>query len=145
MFRYNNGQFRIAPPATVEYDGYLRSFAELNRQEWDEIGYNEALPIERAPFTTYVTRWVKGGDLIYREEIISSEVDEAAKQEYHSTEVRSQRDRLLTETDWTQLADSPLDANAAVIWQSYRQALRDIPQQPGFPLTIEWPEKPAVE
>ena len=66
-------------------------------------------------------------------------------EEYHSMGARNQRDRLLTETDWTQLADSPLDANATVIWQSYRQALRDIPQQPGFPLTIEWPEKPAVE
>lgn len=121
------------------------SFTELNRQEWDAIGYNEAIPIKREPFTTYETHWIKGGDLIYREEIITSQTDEAARQEYHSTEVRNQRDRLLTETDWTQLADSPLDATAAVIWQSYRQALRDIPQQPGFPLTIEWPEKPAVE
>lgn len=145
MFRYNNGQFRITPPAMVEYKGYRRPFAELSRQEWDSIGYNEAVPVTRAPFTTYETRWVKGEDLVYREEVLSAQVDETARAAHLSTMVRAQRDQLLTETDWTQLADSPLDETATVIWQSYRQALRDIPQQPGFPLTVDWPEKPAVE
>lgn len=52
---------------------------------------------------------------------------------------REQRDTLLSQTDWTQVADAPVDKAA---WATYRQALRDIPQQAGFPATIIWPVKP---
>ena len=54
-------------------------------------------------------------------------------------EVRSQRDRLLKASDWTQVPDAPVDQQA---WATYRQALRDIPQQEGFPESVVWPEKP---
>jgi len=54
-------------------------------------------------------------------------------------EVRAQRDRLLTASDWTQVADAPVDQAA---WATYRQALRDIPQQAGFPATVVWPTQP---
>jgi hypothetical protein len=53
--------------------------------------------------------------------------------------VRRTRNQKLTETDWTQLEDSPVDK---VAWATYRQALRDVPTQEGFPWTVEWPEKP---
>lgn len=53
--------------------------------------------------------------------------------------VREQRDALLAESDWTQVADAPVDKSA---WAAYRQALRDIPQQAGFPTQIDWPVKP---
>jgi len=56
---------------------------------------------------------------------------------------RVQRDRLLAACDWTQVPDSPLDAAAKAEWASYRQALRDVPEQPGFPSTVTWPEPPA--
>lgn len=62
----------------------------------------------------------------------------------NASAVRAERDRLLTACDWTQLADSPLDAASMALWQNYRQALRDIPQQAGFPDSVEWPEKPAT-
>lgn len=55
-------------------------------------------------------------------------------------QVRSQRDFLLASSDWTQLADAPVDAAA---WAAYRQALRDIPQQAGFPDSVTWPNAPA--
>lgn len=54
-------------------------------------------------------------------------------------EARSERNRLLSESDWTQVADAPVDKAA---WATYRQALRDLPQQAGFPVTITWPVKP---
>jgi hypothetical protein len=54
-------------------------------------------------------------------------------------EARAQRNQLLTASDWTQVADAPVDKAA---WATYRQALRDIPQQEGFPTTIVWPVKP---
>jgi hypothetical protein len=53
--------------------------------------------------------------------------------------VRRTRNQKLTESDWTQLEDSPVDKAA---WSTYRQALRDVPTQEGFPWTVEWPEKP---
>lgn len=52
---------------------------------------------------------------------------------------RDTRDRLLSESDWTQVLDAPVDRDA---WAAYRQALRDIPQQAGFPTSIDWPVKP---
>ena len=54
-------------------------------------------------------------------------------------EVRQARDKLLAMSDWTQAPDSPVDQAA---WAAYRQALRDIPQQAGFPRDVAWPEKP---
>jgi len=53
--------------------------------------------------------------------------------------IREQRDALLDESDFAVLPDSPVSDTDA--WKTYRQALRDVPQQPGFPGDITWPEK----
>jgi hypothetical protein len=55
-------------------------------------------------------------------------------------EVRAERTRLLTASDWTQLPDMP--EATRTVWAEYRQALRDIPQQEGFPHNVTWPSKP---
>ena len=52
---------------------------------------------------------------------------------------RLQRDELLQDTDWTMLADAPVDQTA---WATYRQALRDVSAQAGFPNDVVWPIKP---
>ena len=54
--------------------------------------------------------------------------------------VRDERDQLLLRCDWTQLPNSPVDAAA---WEVYRQALRDVPSQAGFPDDVAWPVKPS--
>lgn len=54
-------------------------------------------------------------------------------------EVRQQRNTLLSETDWTQLNDAPLTDEEKEKYRTYRQALRDIPQQESFPEDITWP------
>lgn len=59
-----------------------------------------------------------------------------------ATQVRSQRSVKLAECDWTQLNDTPLDNPAKVEWTTYRQALRDITAQAGFPHNVVWPVKP---
>jgi hypothetical protein len=56
-----------------------------------------------------------------------------------ASEVRAERDRLLAASDWTQVLDAPVDQDA---WAAYRQALRDVPQQEGFPTDVAWPIKP---
>jgi hypothetical protein len=53
---------------------------------------------------------------------------------------REKRNALLAESDWTQVADTPVNNLA---WAIYRQNLRDVPNQPGFPVTIIWPTQPA--
>jgi hypothetical protein len=53
--------------------------------------------------------------------------------------VRNSRTQMLKDCDWTQLADSTADKQA---WAAYRQALRDITTQAGFPWTVQWPEQP---
>jgi hypothetical protein len=52
---------------------------------------------------------------------------------------REDRTRRLSATDWTQLADAPVDKTA---WATYRQALRDVPAQAGFPWNVQWPDTP---
>lgn len=52
---------------------------------------------------------------------------------------RSKRNSLLACSDWTQLQDSNLSAQEQEKWKIYRQTLRDVPQQIGFPKQIDWP------
>ena len=61
-----------------------------------------------------------------------------------AAEVRAQRVTFLAACDWTQMPDSPLSEKEKAAYQAYRQALRDVPQQEGFPETISWPEEPKT-
>ena len=64
---------------------------------------------------------------------------EALPLEQVERNVRDHRNNLLADTDWTQVADAPVDQAA---WAAYRQALRDITAQEGFPYNVAWPTKP---
>lgn len=55
-------------------------------------------------------------------------------------EVRAQRNSMLASSDWTQVADAPVDQAA---WAVYRQELRDVPDQVGFPASVVWPVAPS--
>jgi hypothetical protein len=55
------------------------------------------------------------------------------------TSVRTTRNQLLKDTDWTQVLDAPVDKDA---WSIYRQELRDITGQEGFPFNVIWPTQP---
>jgi hypothetical protein len=67
-------------------------------------------------------------------EVIAQSTSERA------TEVRQERNALLSSCDWTQLNDTQVDRNA---WASYRQALRDVSKQLGFPWNVDWPTVPV--
>ena len=62
--------------------------------------------------------------------------DEAAKA------VRAERDRRIAETDWLVIKNLELNQNVPGKWEVYRQDLRDIPAQIGFPHNVSWPVKP---
>ena len=59
-----------------------------------------------------------------------------------ATSVRAQRDRLLAETDWIVIMHTERGTNIPAEWELYRQALRDITEQEGFPNAVVWPTKP---
>jgi hypothetical protein len=63
----------------------------------------------------------------------------AMKDAEQAKSVRASRTEKLNDSDWTQIADSTADKTA---WATYRQALRDITAQSGFPWTITWPDSP---
>ena len=56
-----------------------------------------------------------------------------------ASQIRQERNTLLSDCDWTQVSDAPVNQAA---WQTYRQALRDITAQEGFPSSVIWPAKP---
>lgn len=61
-----------------------------------------------------------------------------------SSAVRFERNQRLANCDWTQLTDSPLNAEAKVAWAFYRENLRMVPEQPGFPWDVQWPPEPST-
>ncbi len=80
------------------------------------------------------------GDLVYTVQVVVlTEEEVAAVNNSAAAQVRSKRNTMLSNSDWTQIADSTADKQA---WAVYRQALRDVTAQQGFPWTIQWPEQP---
>ena len=80
-----------------------------------------------------IIRQVEAGELVV-------ESDPGPTEEQLAAQARSQRDRMLKDSDWAVLPDAPVaDAQA---WKDYRQALRNVPEQEGFPTDIDWPTKP---
>jgi len=66
-----------------------------------------------------------------------NEIDALTAKE--AAQVRADRNAKLSESDWTQVADAPVDQAA---WAAYRQALRDVTVQAGFPWSVNWPTQP---
>lgn len=57
-------------------------------------------------------------------------------------DILQKRQKLLVASDWTQLPNGPFTAEKQAAWATYRQALRDITDQAGYPLNVEWPTAP---
>lgn len=72
--------------------------------------------------------------------VTSATDDEIAERAaFRASQVRADRNARLSSSDWTQLSDAPVNAAS---WAAYRQALRDITSQAGFPWDVTWPEEP---
>jgi hypothetical protein len=89
--------------------------------------------VEIAPLSdgqSWIQQW--SVEALSQDEINANAAQQAAA-------VRADRNGRLAATDWTQIADSTADKPA---WAAYRQALRDVPAQAGFPQSVTWPEQP---
>ena len=86
----------------------------------------QSLVAHAAP-TEDAGQWVLGYDVVQKPEELAGD------------NIRRERNRLLSETDWMALSDNTMTTE----WASYRQALRDITSQSGFPYSVEWPAAPG--
>lgn len=68
-------------------------------------------------------------------------IDKDADRQAAAHAARKERDRLLLACDWAVLPDAKTERTA---WETYRQALRDVPEQVGFPYGIDWPIRPGT-
>ena len=107
--------------------------------------YSQAAGVEQID-GKWFTKYVLGP--VFSDKTVDGVTTTAAQQEAaykaikdaeQSKAVRQQRNEKLSASDWTQLADSPADD---LSWATYRQALRDITTQSGFPWSVTWPDAP---
>ena len=97
--------------------------------------------IIQADATNY--RLNRGDNLEWIVEKIPEKSDEE-KYEEAAKVARDKRDSLVAETDYLLMPDYPISDETREAVKAYRQALRDIPEQEGFPFNIKWPEKPNI-
>ncbi|XQA72060.1 tail fiber assembly protein [Xanthomonas sacchari] len=76
-------------------------------------------------------------------ESVGQVVPPAVLQEIAKVEAKARRNELLRQTDWTQVGDSKITGTEKAAWQTYRQALRDLPGLAGFP-AVTWPTPPTL-
>lgn len=101
----------------------------------DHYQYSQAAGVEQLDGKWY-TKYVLGPVFTDSEQEAAYK---AAKDAEQAKAMRKQRGEKLKDSDWTQIADAPVDK---AVWATYRQALRDITAQSGFPWTIDWPTNP---
>ena len=85
---------------------------------------------------------VEGNEVVQYEQIRSktqTEIENENSIQWQN--IRNERNKLLLESDWTQLSDGPLTAEQKTEWSVYRQELRDVTSQ-SDPKNIIWPSKP---
>jgi len=136
-----DGEFRAAFPST----GFP---IHITEQTYNEFGYDVVLEGPQAQPTRYQVGFADGVQQIdgkwFTKYSLADMDDEAkaAKDEEQAKNVRTQRTEKLRDCDWTQLDDTPMSNTQKADWATYRQALRDVPKQAGFPFDIEWPTQP---
>jgi len=117
----SHGIYHVMPEAQPEHDPLVQTVVRDPEPHNDETAVNEETG------ETYKTgRWVIGYTVENKPQGQAEDV------------VRNKRDRLLQQTDWMALSDNTMTP----AWASYRQSLRDITAQEGFPYNVIWPTKP---
>ena len=114
----------ISHTTTTPHDEEMR---ELIRKFSQEEGYREK----------------RGEDLSWAVEKIPEKTEEEKLADAEEL-VRSKRDSLISDTDYLLMDDYPISSEDLEAIKAYRTALRDVPQQEGFPYDVVWPELPTI-
>jgi hypothetical protein len=147
--------YRIKSTGEIKSQGEVRSMYPNTSfpSQWtpalvEELGLDPVFETPAPTTTIYQTAYKDGveqvdGKWVWKWSI--SEMDDeakAAKDAEAAKNVRSTRDAKLAECDWVVIKNLELNQNIPGIWEVYRQNLRDVPAQAGFPHNITWPSKP---
>ena len=145
-------QIRIRETSAVMYEGEFRALhsntsmpQQLSEELLNDFGADVVLEGPQAQPTRYQTAFANGVEQLdgkwYTKYSVAEMDAEAivAKDIEQAKAMREQRGEKLKDSDWTQVADAPVDK---AIWATYRQALRDITAQSGFPWSVTWPDAP---
>jgi hypothetical protein len=120
-------------PASGPSDAFLA--------EQDAVKVSMFRPYDRATQKLVSCEPVVENGWAYVVEVVDKTEEEvAADVASKAAQVRAARDRALSASDWTQVADAPVDQEA---WATYRQALRDLPSAEGWP-DVELPSEPGA-
>jgi hypothetical protein len=136
-YPYTIGNLRKDYPNTsfpkVIEDDSLEAFGVYRVEKREKPEYDHTQNLEcKVIFQS--GKWVQSYKLTN-----ASAAELAERTSQKADQVRYQRNELLADCDWTQVADAPVDKEA---WATYRQALRDITEQNGFPFSVVWPLEP---
>lgn len=127
----------ISFPTTISND-LLQSY-NVYPVELKSSGYDN----DDTKDVTEVTPTLSGSVYVQTYEITDADTETINKRkEIKWSEIRSTRNTLLSESDWTQFQDSPITGSSLTDWQTYRQSLRDVTTQ-SDPYDITWPNKPS--
>lgn len=110
------GVYNVVPSERPEIDEFTHTVQEINPKLIDG-------------------KWVQQFKIVPHTKEHLEDIQRASEKQ-----VREKRDRLLSSSDWTQLPDSPPNIE---LWRAYRQELREITKQEGFPLNVNWPTPPT--
>jgi hypothetical protein len=123
---------------TIISDSLLESF-NIYQVEVRNSGYDN----DDTKDVTEITPTLSGSVYIQTYSVTDADTETINKRkEIKWSEIRSTRNTLLTESDWTQFQDSPITGSVLTDWQTYRQSLRDVTNQ-SDPYNISWPNKPS--
>jgi hypothetical protein len=129
-FPYNIGELRRENPQT----SFPQTIPDATLASYGVYRVTETTPPIIDSNSQRVTQSVQNVDGVWTQQWQVQDLPE----DEASANNRAHRDRLLKATDHYGLSDVTMSADMA----TYRQALRDVPQQEGFPGTITWPTKP---
>jgi hypothetical protein len=144
-------EIRIKESGQVMYESEFRalfpntSLPLLTETVLNELGADVVLEGAQAQPTRYQIAFRDGvqeidGKWFTKYSVSDLDADGiAAKDAEQAKSVRAERNSLIAECDWTQVEDSPVDKAA---WATYRQELRDLTLQAGFPFDVTYPTKP---
>ena len=145
-------EIRIRETGQVMFEGEFRSMhpdtsfpVPLTAEILGDFGADVVLEGPQAQPTRYQVAFRDGVEQIdgkWYTKYSVADMEQEAKDALDAKQaalIRSERTQKLAESDWTQVADAPVDKAA---WAVYRQGLRDVTAQTGFPWEVIWPAKP---
>jgi len=134
--------YETLTPEVMEAIGVDPVFEGAQATGGDVYQYSMRQGVEQQADGKWYSKYVLGPVFVDNEDGTAAQ-QEAAYKAYKDAEqakaIRDQRNSKLAACDWTQLADSSADKPS---WATYRQALRDVTAQAGFPWNVTWPVEP---